>query len=100
MEYIRTKENQEKHDVAVGSWAKQVIMSGWNSVWSDLPGNVKPPMVGGFIPDIYAVHNGQKYIIEIETIDSIKTPHAIQQKIVFQAWANTSPGRKFEVKVV
>jgi len=100
MEYIRTKENQEKHDVAVGSWAKRVIAAGWNSVWSDLPGNDKPPTIGIFIPDIYATHNEQKYIIEIETIDSAKTPHAIRQKIAFQTWANASPSRKFEVKVV
>lgn len=99
MVYIRTKENQEKHDIAVGNWAKKVITAGWNIVRLDLPGNVKPPVVAGFIPDIYAAHNGQKYIIEVETTDSANTPHAMQQKIAFRAWANTSPGRKFEVKV-
>jgi hypothetical protein len=99
MVYIRTKENQEKHDATVGNWAKRVIEAGWRDVWSDLPGNVKPPVVAGFIPDIYAVHNGEKYIIEIETTDSVNSPHAMQQKIAFRAWENASFGRKFEVKI-
>ncbi len=100
MIYIRTKENQGKHDTGVANWAKQVIAAGWRIVKFDLPSNVKPPMVGGFIPDIYAAHNGKSYIIEVETADSVNSPHAIQQKIAFRAWENASPGRKFDVKVV
>ncbi len=100
MIYIRTKENQGKHDLAVGNWARQVIVAGWSRVWSDLPGNIKPPVVGGFIPDIYANHNGQEYIIEIETQDSVSATHALAQKAVFQRWANNSTIRRFEIKVV
>jgi len=40
-----------------------------------------------------------EYLIEVETADSVNTPHAIQQKIAFQAWARVSPNRIFEVKL-
>ncbi len=100
MIYIRTKENQEKHDIGVGNLAGQVISVGWGTVRSDLPGNIKPLMINGFIPDVYAAHNGEEYVIEVETADSINTPHAMQQKIAFQAWASASPKRRFEVKLL
>jgi len=102
MVYIRIKENQRRHDVGVGNSARQVILAGWNTVRSDLPGNTKPPMINGFIPDIYAMHNnGQRYLIEIETTDSINTQHALQQKVAFQAWVNASPKtRSFKIRLV
>lgn len=102
MAYIRTKEKQRRHDVGVGNFARQVISAGWDTVWSDLPGNTKPPMINRFVPDIYAIHNnGQRYLVEIETADSINTQHALQQKSAFQAWVNASPKtRKFEIRSV
>jgi hypothetical protein len=99
MAYIRLKQNQEKHDAAVAAWAKQFVGAGWNYVRSDLPGNIKPTEIGGYIPDIYASHNGAEYVIEIETVDSVNTEHAQQQKAIFQRWMNQSQNRKFEVKI-
>jgi hypothetical protein len=100
MIYIRTKENQEKHDRGVAQWANKVILAGWSTVLSDLPGNIKPSAIRGYTPDIYASHNDEEYVIEVETLDSINTQHALQQKAAFQAWANASPKRKFEVRLV
>lgn len=102
MVYIRTKVNQKKHDVGVSNFARQVILAGWNTVWSDLPGNIKPPIINGFIPDIYAIHNdGERYLVEIETADSINTQHALRQKSAFQIWVNASPRtRSFEIRLV
>jgi len=100
MAYIRTKENQTKHDQWVAYWAHQVQLAGWGIVLFDLPGYAKPITIGGHIPDIYATRLDQEYVIEVETLDSINTQHALQQKAAFQAWANASPKRKFDVKLV
>lgn len=100
MVYKRVKQNQEKHDATVAAWAEKVITAGWNHVWSDLPGNIKPPEIGGYVPDIYARHdNGAEYVIEVETRDSIESSHAQDQKTVFARWANSSTRRAFEIKI-
>jgi len=100
MVYIRVKENQERHDIGVANWARKVISAGWSFVQSDLPNNTKPSVIGGFVPDIYAAHNGQEYVIEVETLDSVNTEHALSQKAAFQAWVNARPAsRRFEIKM-
>ncbi|MBI2669533.1 MAG: hypothetical protein HYX20_00050 [Candidatus Yanofskybacteria bacterium] len=98
--YIRTKENQQKHDSGVATWAVSYVKGGWSNVLSDLPGNVKPPKINGHIPDIYASHGNAERVVEIETQDSVNSEHARQQVVAFQAWARMGQNRKFEVKVV
>src|SRR3989338_3667959 len=100
MAYVRTKEGQEQHDRSVAYWANQVINAGWSYVRSDLPGNPKPDPIGGHIPDVYAHHSNQEYVIEVETSDSKNSEHAQLQKVTFQKWANSAPGRIFQVKLV
>jgi hypothetical protein len=100
MAYLRTKENQTKHDQGVAFWVNQVRLAGWSAVLFDLPGYVKPTVIVGHIPDVYATHGNQEYIIEIETLDSVNSSHALAQKASFQAWARISPSRTFEVRVV
>jgi len=98
--YIRTKQNQQKHDSGVASWATSFIKAGWNKVLSDLPGNIKPPVIGGHIPDIYAAHGTAEYVLEIETQDSINSEHAKHQAATFNAWARLGQNRRFEIKMV
>jgi len=100
MPYIRTKENQAKHDQGVAYWTNQVSLAGWGRVLFDLPRYIKPITIGGFIPDIYAIHGNREYVIEIETVDSANSGHALKQKAAFQAWKNVSIYRTFEVRVV
>jgi len=100
MEYIRPKEYQAKHDAGIVYWARKAITAGWSSVRTDLPGSPKPPLVNGYIPDIYATHSNQEYIIEVETSDSINSGHALLQKVAFQKWASAGPNRKFELRIV
>ncbi len=99
--YIRTKENQTRHDIGVGSWASQLVTGGWALVRSDLPGNIKPPTIGKYIPDIYGKNGYQEIIIEIETQDSKDSPHTKDQLLVFTAWKNQAPNNRiFLIKVV
>lgn len=92
--YIRTKENQSKHDKAVAFWAQTLIKNGWSLVRSDLPGNIKPLQIGNHIPDVYGAHAGKEIIIEIETVDSRNTDHTKLQLSTFQAWVNQSPTKR------
>jgi len=94
------KANQQKHDAGVASWARQITAAGWSNVWSDLPGNVKPPLINGHLPDVYATHNGYEYVVEIETSDSLNSSHALLQKTAFMRWAALAPTRrKFEIRI-
>ena len=97
--YIRTKDNQGKHDAAVAVWARSLISNGWKKVYADLPGNIKPPLIGGHIPDIYAVSGMQEVIIEVETVDSINTEHTKSQLAVFELWKRQSSNRIYLVKL-
>lgn len=96
----RNKDGQERHDRGVAYWARQIITAGWSRVWSDLPGNAKPPIINGYIPDIYALHGNSEYAIEIETQDSVNSEQARQQLAAFRAWAQVGQNRKFETKLV
>lgn len=97
--YIRTKQNQDKHDKGVASAAIDAIQKGW-TVYSDLPGNIKPPTIGEYIPDVYGHYEQSEFVIEIETIDSKDVEHSILQKNAFQRWKNESNLRQFILIVV
>lgn len=47
----------------------------------------KPPKLGKHIPDIYAVRENTRIIVEVETRDSFNTNHAISQLKEFNAQA-------------
>ncbi len=88
---MRTKEGQAKHDAEVARQARMLINAGWRTVFADLPNLARPPKVGSFIPDVYANHGAKECIVEVETLDSINSDQAKQQKAAFQAWAVLSP---------
>lgn len=84
----RTKEGQEKHDRGVLNVGNEAVNRGWLTVFVDLPGYQKPPMISGFIPDVYA-HNGyRELVVEVETSDTINSQHTTQQCAAFRQWAN------------
>lgn len=97
---MRTKENQVRHDQGVVFWAGDLIKNGWATVLSDLPGNKKPPQIGGYIPDVYGCHLNEEIVIEVETTDSIESEHTKSQCSMFHLWKNQSPSRRFLIKTV
>ncbi|MFA6476001.1 MAG: hypothetical protein WCV68_01145 [Candidatus Paceibacterota bacterium] len=98
---MRPKENQVIHDTEVANIASQYVRAGWPVVYSDLPGNNKPPVINGYIPDVYVRNGNAEVVIEIETIDSKNSQQSIAQYKAFKSWADLSPAyRKFLWKVI
>ena len=97
---MRTKENQTSHDSQVGIQANSLIDKGFNKIFVDLPGYAKPPTINGHIPDVFAqkILNGiitETAIIEIETEDTLSTPHTFMQHSVFKQYATSRPNTWF-----
>lgn len=69
----RTKRGQALHDKTVAKWADQLKGPG-KQILADLPDHKRPPMIGGFIPDVAVKQGGKiKLIGEVETPSTIKT---------------------------
>lgn len=99
MTYIRLKENQEKHDMGVAHYANLLSKKGF-IVFADLPGMAKPKQIGDYIPDIYAIGVNEEIVIEVETVDSVSSTHAIGQNLAFDVWATMGNNRKYAQKIV
>lgn len=96
---FRTKENQYKHDLGVAKYVKLLANKGLK-VFADLPNTAKPPKIGAFIPDIYAVSSLHEIVVEVETVESKYTDHALMQAATFTSWASASTKRRFFRQVV
>lgn len=92
---MRTKEGQELHDSYVAAVAKMLVDKGYSPVYVDLPEKAKPPRIGAYIPDVYAVKTEQfqgiisvskVYIVEVETEDTQSTTATLLQHLAFRAW--------------
>jgi len=79
----RNPASQSKHDRTVRAKAKDYLGKGYD-VQADVPGYQSPPAVGGHIPDLIVKKGGDKTIIEVETPDSVNTPHALEQDAAFR----------------
>jgi hypothetical protein len=96
---FRTKEGQQKHDNAVAFYSSELAKNKY-IVYVDLPNMKKPGMIGGFIPDVYAILGNNEIVVEVETVDSAQIEHALKQNYVFQQWENSGPLRKYFRKIV
>lgn len=96
---MRTKEGQKRHDEGVIAVAAELLRSGWSTVYADLPGKAKPPQIGDYVPDVYGRHGIAEIVIEVETTDTVNTPHAEVQRNTFSVWARQSLNRKFQVRI-
>jgi len=76
----RGKIGQVKHDKKVVSELEKLKSEGFH-VWADLPGRMRPPKVGGVIPDIYARKRKKLIVEEIETASTRKSDESQQQKL-------------------
>jgi hypothetical protein len=79
----RNPKSQNEHDKAVKMFAKQYERNGWD-VQAELPGYKKPPSIEGHRPDIRATKGNQESVMEVETGDSVNTPHATAQDAAFR----------------
>ena len=92
----RTKTGQAKHDKKVLQRAEYYKKKGASYVRVDLPGQVKPPKLGGKIPDLYIRLNGELIVEEIETKQSLNTDKKQQEILKSET---KKKGGKFKVTV-
>lgn len=97
----RNAQGQSKHDRAIKTIADSFARNGWSTVLADHTTAYRsPPITNGFIPDILAIHGGNKSLVEVETEDSKNLDHANDQEEAFLEWESQSSNRTFTRRVV
>ena len=94
----RSKKSQSKHDAEVKKIAKELKGKGFD-VQADLSGFPKPATIQGYRPDIIAQKGKKKRIIEVETLDSVKSARDLKQQKAFRVEANKDEGTTFRRKI-
>lgn len=85
------------HDARVRAIAASLQQQGY-SVQADLPDFNRPPLILGHIPDIFAVRLNERYLVEVETPESLLSAHTAQQTAAFRAYCRRT-GIKFALAV-
>lgn len=93
----RSKSQQSRHDKAVEQLAKNYLAKGLK-VRADLKGYKRPDPIKDKIPDIVAVGNGEKIIVEVETKGTLKPDK--EQRQVFREYAGKRKDTRFWTKTV
>jgi hypothetical protein len=65
-------------------------------VFANLDGWPRPPVLHGFIPDVYAVFEDREVVLEFEDEESVTKEPAQRQDAAFATWAGAAPGRAYE----
>jgi hypothetical protein len=73
---------QTLHDSMVRGRANELLSQGY-AVNADIMGFTQPAAISGYIPDIYAVKNMSRVIVEVETCESACELHTQEQFKVF-----------------
>lgn len=69
-------------------------------VLADAAGYARPPKIGGYIPDIYAMYSWGIFIEEFENERSIFGTHARRQHAAFTKWLRKGGGRRYEQRLI
>jgi hypothetical protein len=78
----RNPRSQSKHDRRVLLEARKYERSGYD-VEAHVDGYLRPGEVYGYIPDVKAEKDSYVCIVEVETLDSINSAHALAQHHAF-----------------
>jgi hypothetical protein len=76
--------------------AAETLERGGGVVFARLEGWPRPPVVQGFVPDVYAVFDDREVLLSFESEDSLHRAAAEQREGAFTAWAGASPRRIHE----
>ena len=91
----RNLTTQTKHDQMVLRIAREYEGKDYK-VYADIEGYRKPPIIGGYRPDVLAVKHGHRTIVEVETLDSVNTHHAAAQDGAFRRACRRSPTTSYK----
>jgi hypothetical protein len=80
--------------------AAETLERGGGVVFAILEGWPRPPVVQGFVPDVYAVFDDREVVLAFENEGSMLGASAQQKSTAFDAWASASSQRIHEQIVV
>jgi hypothetical protein len=76
--------------------AASVLERAGGVVFADLDGWPRPPVVQGFVPDLYAVLEDREIVLEFVNEDSVSRDTSRRKDRAFTAWARASTRRVYE----
>ena len=79
----RSLTSQAKHDQKVLKIVREYEEKDYK-VYADIWGYPKPPVIGGYRPDVLASKGGHRIIVEVEALDSLKTHQAAVKDAAFK----------------
>ena len=65
-------------------------------VFAAAPGWPRPPVINGFIPDVYAVYPDHEILLELEDEGSVDEGPTLRRSDAFAAWAVEAEGREHQ----
>jgi hypothetical protein len=80
--------------------AAETLERGGGVVFARLEGWPRPPVVQGFVPDVYAVFDDREIVLSFENEGSIHHASTQQRAGAFAVWASASPRRIHEQIVI
>jgi hypothetical protein len=86
----RDPEIRALHDAA------SVLERDGGVVFADLDGWPRPPVVQGFVPDLYAVFDDREIVLDFVDQDSVARDATGRKDRAFTAWARASTRRVYE----
>lgn len=95
----RSKKSQSKHNIAVRKIANEYKKKGFD-VKADVSGFPKPGTIGGYRPDVIAIKDKERKIVEVETSESVDSVRDKRQQQAFRNTAKRSKSTKFQRIVV
>jgi hypothetical protein len=76
--------------------AASVLERDGGVVFADLDGWPRPPVVQGFVPDLYAVFEDREVVLDFVNDDSVARDTTRRRDRAFTAWARASTRRVYE----
>jgi hypothetical protein len=80
--------------------AAEVLERDGGVVFADLDGWPRPPVVSGFVPDLYAVFEDREIVLSFVNDESVLREQSRRRDLAFSAWAGASALRIYEQIVV
>lgn len=80
--------------------AAEILEHDGGVVFADLDGWPRPPVVQGFVPDLYAVFEDREIVLDFVNEESVLRDTSRRKDLAFAAWAAASPRRIYEQVLV
>jgi hypothetical protein len=80
--------------------AAEVLEQDGGVVFADLDGWPRPPVVQGFVPDLYAVFEDREIVLSFVNDQSVLRDSSRRRDLAFSSWAGASALRIYEQVVV